>query len=60
MTADQRIEFAADFKRDSQSGAAVLLFNGSRDVWVPKSLLEEVDKGTYTVPYWFAKKKGIV
>lgn len=60
MGNNQPFEFAAEFVRDTD--AAVLLNDGNKEVWVPRSLLTELDtKGKlYAVPYWFAVKRGIV
>lgn len=39
---------------------AVLLHDGSKDEWVPRSLIEINDDGTVTMPVWKAKEKGFI
>lgn len=39
---------------------ATLLFDGEKQVWAPKSLLEDHGDGTFTVPQWFAEEKEMV
>jgi hypothetical protein len=36
------------------------LFDGSKSEWVPKSLVEKNDDGTWTMPVWKAKEIGFI
>lgn len=38
---------------------AYLVFDGAREVWLPKSQCEFAD-GTVTLPEWLAKEKGLI
>ena len=39
---------------------AVLVNDGDKDYWLPKSLTENNGDGTFTIPEWLAIEKGIV
>jgi hypothetical protein len=39
---------------------AVLVNDGDKDYWLPKSLAENNRDGTFTIPEWLAIEKGIV
>jgi hypothetical protein len=57
------IEIACEVRRETD--LAVLIFDGAREVWVPKALVE-IDApslpGTTvaTMPEWLASEKGLV
>lgn len=36
------------------------LFDGSREAWVPKSQVEDNGDGTFAMPEWLAKDKGLI
>lgn len=36
------------------------LDDGATKEWVPKSLVEKNDDGTFTMPVWLAKEKGFI
>jgi hypothetical protein len=40
--------------------AAWLLYDGKIEVWVPKSQAEKNSDGTFTMPEWLAKEKGLI
>lgn len=52
------IEIAAELKMETPK--AFLLFDGTKDVWVPKSQVEHNDDGTFTMPEWMAHEKGLI
>jgi hypothetical protein len=39
---------------------AYLVFDGAKEVWLPKSMVEENDDGTFTMPEWLAHEKGLI
>lgn len=43
-----------------ETNDAFLLFDGDRQAWVPKSLVEDNRDGTFTLPQWKAKEIGFV
>ncbi len=56
---DELYDFAATRLHETEH--AVMLDTGNEDpVWFAKSLLEDNGDGTFTVPVWLARKKGIV
>ena len=52
------IDIAAELRHETER--AFLIFDGLKEVWVPKSLAEQNDDGTYTIKEWFAKDKGLI
>lgn len=58
------IDIAAEFRMEKGDGIAVFegeMKNG-REVWtwLPKSLVEKNDDGTFTMPEWLAHSKGLI
>lgn len=43
-----------------ETDRAWLLNDGTKRVWVPKSQVEDNRDGTFTMPLWLAKDKGLV
>jgi hypothetical protein len=39
---------------------AYCLFDGVKEVWVPKSESEFDGRGTFTMPGWLARAKGLI
>jgi len=64
MSTDQRLtDIAAELRYETDK--AFLIYDGDREVWVPKSLAEiERAPGSttviVTVPEWFAKKMELI
>ena len=60
MTKDTRIiDFAAEIRHETAN--AYLLDIGSEEpVWFPKSIIQNNDDGTFSVPEWMAKDKGVI
>lgn len=51
------IEVAGEVRRETD--AAFLFFDGTREVWVPKSQVTE-GNGGLIMPEWLAKDKGLI
>ena len=51
-------DFAGTKLRETQE--AILIDDGTKRVWFPKSMIEENNDGTFTVPEWLAIEKEIV
>lgn len=47
-----------------ETDLAVLFFNGDREFWIPKSVMERWpdlgESGTALVAEWFAEKEGLI
>ena len=52
------IEIAAEKKRETDD--AYLLFDGDREVWVPKFLVQEDEEGIFQMPEWLALEKELI
>lgn len=53
------VDIAADLRHETEH--AFLIFDGGREAWVPKSLVErDARGGTFAMPIWLAKKKGLI
>lgn len=53
------IDVAGQLKHETQ--AAYLFFDGSQEVWLPKSQCEwDSSDKTMTMPEWLAKDKGLI
>ena len=53
------VDIAGEVRRETDR--AFLIFDGTQEVWLPKSLVEhdETD-GTFAMPEWLAKDKGLI
>jgi hypothetical protein len=49
-------DFAAEIRHETDK--AYLLFDGTKEGWVPKSQTENHNDGTFTIPQWLAEKVG--
>jgi hypothetical protein len=57
--ADARLtDVAAELRHETPR--AYLIFDGATEVWLPKSQVERNDDGTFTMPEWLAKEKGLI
>jgi hypothetical protein len=54
----QLVDIAAELRHETIK--AFLLYDGSKEVWVPKSLVEDNGDGTFTMPEWIAKKLELI
>lgn len=52
------VDIAGELRHDTPLG--FLIFDGDRQVWLPKSLVENNGDGTFTMPEWLAKEKGLI
>lgn len=52
------IDIALDKKHETS--AAFLVSDGVTECWLPKSQCEMNDDGTFTMPEWLAKEKGLI
>lgn len=52
------IEIAADLRHETDK--AFLLFDGSKEAWVPKAQVENNSDGTFSMPEWLAMDKGFI
>lgn len=53
------VDVDATLKRETEK-AFLLDAGGEEPVWVPKSQVENNSDGTFTMPYWLAKDKGLI
>jgi hypothetical protein len=51
-------DIACEVRRESER--AWLIFDGEREVWLAKSLVENNGDGTFTLPEWLASEKGLI
>lgn len=51
-------EVAAELRHETK--LAYLLFDGTKEAWVPKSQTQDNNDGTFTMPTWLAEKVGFV
>lgn len=52
------IKIAADLRHETDK--AFLLFDGSKEAWVPKAQVENNSDGTFSMPEWLAMDKGFI
>jgi hypothetical protein len=52
------IGIAADLRRETEK--AYLLYDGSKEAWVPKAQVENNNDGTFSMPEWLALDKGFL
>jgi hypothetical protein len=50
-------DIACQVRRETER--AWLIFDGSVEVWLPKSQVENNGDGTFTLPEWLATEKGL-
>lgn len=51
-------DIAAELRHETER--AYLIFDGAQEVWLPKSQAERNSDGTFTLPEWLAKEKGLI
>lgn len=47
-------------KKKFENKKAILVTHGNRDYWLARAFTQVNSDGTYTLPEWMAKEKGIV
>lgn len=52
------IEIAADLRHETEK--AFLLYDGSKEIWVPKAQVENNNDGTFSMPEWLAMDKEFI
>jgi len=52
------VDIAAEIRHETEK--AFLLFDGTREAWVPKSQVEWDGKNTFTMPEWLAELTGFI
>lgn len=57
-TSSKLIEIAAELKHETER--AYLLYDGTCEVWVPKTAVENNGDGTFTMPEKLALDKGLI
>ena len=51
------INIACEVRRETEK--ATLIFDGTKEVWLPKALVE-IEDGEATMPEWLALDKGLI
>lgn len=52
------IEIAGELRHETPR--AFLIFDGDKEVWLPKSKVEDNHDGTFTLPEWLALERGLI
>jgi hypothetical protein len=55
------VDIAAELRHETDK--AFLVFDGAKEVWLPKSLVEHDDlagASIFTMPEWLAKREGLI
>ena len=52
------VDIAAEVRRETER--AWLVFDGEREVWLPKSQCERNPDKTFTMPEWLASEKELI
>ncbi len=52
------IEISADLRHETEK--ALLLYDGDKEAWFPKSQVENNNDGTFSMPEWLAEKAGFI
>jgi hypothetical protein len=53
------VDVAGELRRETPK--AMLVFDGTKEVWLPKALVEyDADDHTFAMPEWLAKEKGLI
>ena len=58
MRDSKLINIAATKRHETE--AAYLIHDGTREVWLPKSQVEQNPDGTFTMPEWLAIEKELI
>lgn len=52
------VDIAAELRHETPK--AFLIFDGEKEIWLPKSQVENNDDGTFAMPEWLALDKGLI
>lgn len=52
------VDIACEIRRETER--AWLIFDGAKEVWVAKTLVEVSNDGTVAMPEWLATEKGLI
>lgn len=52
------VDIAGELRRETEK--AIMIFDGDKEVWLPKSQVEDNGDGTFTMPEWLALDKGLI
>lgn len=52
------VDITAEIRHETDK--AFLLFDGTREAWVPKSQVQDNEDGTFTMPVWLATDKEFI
>lgn len=55
---EKLVDITAEIKGETEK--AFKVFDGKVTVWIPKSLVEKNDDGTFTMPEWLAQDKEFI
>jgi hypothetical protein len=58
MPKRELIDIAAHLQHETPE--AYLIYDGLNKVWLPKKMVEHNNDGTFTMPEWLAKDKGLI
>lgn len=47
-------------EKRAETPAAVLLYDGKTTAWIPKQHIEDNGDGSWTLPRWVARDKGLI
>ena len=51
-------DFSGQIRHETKK--ALLVFDGLKEIWFPKSHIEDNGDGTFTIPQWLAEKSELV
>lgn len=52
------VDIAGELRHETEN--AFQIFDGTEVVWLPKSQVEDNGDGTFAMPEWLAKEKGLI
>lgn len=59
MSEPRLTDIAGELRHETER--AYLIFDGAREVWVPKALVEyDVRDKVFTMPEWLAEREGLI
>ena len=58
MARDDPVEVEAELRHETDR--AFLIFDGEREIWLPKSLVKHDGHGEFTMPEWLAMQEELI